>query len=454
LRRKALLIEDPHDGIAASTAAILDSCNITVLNRQSWRGTTSSSLSRAPVDLVIANAISKSAQAIELFAWLRRNPINRAVFGILPQGDADFLDLGAKCLDDFLVSPVNPEEFRLRIARLLGASTAHRSALEHKLMSELAFRNITGEAPEFVRVLERLAQFSRSGAPVLLNGETGTGKELCARAIHTLSSRRNGPFIPVECGALPEQLFENEVFGHTRGAYTGAIADQKGLVALARGGTLFFDEIDGVAPAAQAKLLRLLQESTFRPLGSEKLSQADVRIVAASNSDLGRLVEEKRFRADLFFRLNVLRVDLPPLRQRRSDIPLLARRFADDLCCANEIGHKTLSPCALRKLEGYDWPGNVREVFNTIHRAVLTADGDTILASHIELKASAGQQEAEQLDAASDFRSGRAQAIETFEADYVRRLLEKHAGNVTRAAREAGKERRAFGRLVKKYSAA
>jgi two-component system response regulator GlrR len=450
LPHRALIIDNLKEAIGVFSDEMLSHCGIAALNRVRWQGFTPASIDRFPVDVVLANATRGTPQAAELFRWLRAHPAKAAVFGILPRDDMDLLRLGAEVVDDFLVSPLHPEEFHHRIARRLGLPSKERSLLEQRLFADLAFGNIVGRDPAFVNMLGRLARFSASDAPVLLNGETGTGKELCARAVHALSSRRNGPFIPVECGALPEQLLENEIFGHVRGAYTGAAADQKGLVALARGGTLFLDEIDGVMMGSQGKLLRLLQERTFRPLGSEKFVQADVRIVAASNADLGRLVEAKSFRADLFFRLNVLTVNLPPLRRRPGDIAPLACKFMDDLRSAGQTGRRVLSPGAIRKLEGYQWPGNVRELYNTIQRAVLTSTSDEILGCHLEL---GGLESGKEPEISGDFRSRRALTIEAFEAEYVQRLLAKHGGNVTRAAREAGKERRAFGRLVKKYVA-
>ena len=336
-------------------------------------------------------------------------------------------------------------EFRQRILKLLGPENENRE----ELTTQLALCNFAGRDPVFLDALGRLTQVGASEAPVLLTGETGTGKELCARALHHFSPRRTGPFIPVECGALPEPLFENEVFGHSRGAFTGAHTDQNGLVALANGGTLFLDEVDGLTLGIQAKLLRLLQEKTYRALGSNLIRPADVRVVAACNGDLNKLVEEKRFRADLYFRLDVLRIHLPPLRERQGDIALLARRFADEICDENRIARKVLAPAAIRKLESFPWPGNVRQLQNTIYRAVLSAEGSEVFTCHID-PANEKQGRSDDLD----FRTGRSQAIARFEADYVRRMLEKHNGNVTRAAREAGKERRAFGRLAKKYRAA
>jgi DNA-binding NtrC family response regulator len=441
-----------HD-IAAETARLSSSDalalpEIAIVKRVLWRSASADEVLRHPTDLIVAEAESPSASALELFRWLRDTVVRTATIGILPAADGEFLQMAAGSVDDFLIAPVNGQEFRQRITRLLGPPSDSVEDFVDQFLRELAFQSIVGADRSFRQTLNRVAQFARSDAPVLLCGETGTGKELCARAIHMLSSRRDGPFIPVECGAIPENLFESEVFGHSRGAYTGAHADQKGLVEMANGGTFFLDEVDGLPLAAQGKLLRLLQESTFRPLGSSALARADVRVVAASNTPLARLVDEKKFRADLFFRLNVLSIELPPLRKRPGDIALLARRFVEELARSQPSFHKSLSPAAVRKLERYTWPGNVRELYNTMHRAVLTSPGAEILATHIEIPSAA------ETETAVDFRRGRARAIAAFESEYVNKLLQKNNGNVTRAAQEAGKERRAFGRLVKKYRVA
>jgi DNA-binding NtrC family response regulator len=249
----------------------------------------------------------------------------------------------------------------------------------------------------------------------------------------------------VDCGAIPEHLFENELFGHARGAFTDAQSDQKGLAAMANGGTLFLDEIDALSLAAQVKLLRFLQERTYRPLGAERFTKADVNVIAATNCDLEECVQEKRFRSDLYFRLNVLRLSLPPLVKRRSDIQLLARHFLQ--IESRSCRPKSFTPAALRKLELYSWPGNVRELLNVVQRATVLSEGLHILPMHISFSNSHAEVE----PSPESFQSARNKTIETFEKHYVEELLEKHNGNVTHAALEAGKERRAFGKLKKKY---
>jgi transcriptional regulator with GAF, ATPase, and Fis domain len=340
-------------------------------------------------------------------------------------------------------------------------------AVASRIAEHLALARLIGREPVFTATVTRIPSVARATSPVLILGETGTGKELCARAVHHLSARRQAPFIPVDCGTLPDHLCENELFGHVRGAYTDAHCHQRGLVAMAEGGTLFLDEVDSLTLSAQAKLLRLLQEGTYKPLGADRFSRADVRIIAATNLNLRQLVEVKTFRPDLYFRLNVLRLVMPPLRARRGDIPLLAEHFVRVLCDEAGMPRKTLAAAAIERLAAADWPGNVRELFNVLQRAVVFAEGAmTIALQHLAL--SDDQRDAEPSDtegmrAASreddqppdagegGFREARARAVEAFERTYVENLLRKHNGNVTRSAREAKKDRRAFGRLIKRY---
>jgi DNA-binding NtrC family response regulator len=415
--------------------------------RSLWESLVPDQLSSCQEQIVVLNAVPYTDDALKMFHWLQTHPIHVPSLAIIPADNPELLRLAALSVDDFLVSPIQAEEFRQRLMRLVGPISPSLENVQDQLVGELGLHQAIGRAPRFLEALQRVALFGPSLAPVLLTGETGTGKELFARILHMLSKRRRGPFIPVECGAVPEHLFENELFGHVRGAFTDAHAEQRGCVGLAQGGTLFLDEIDCLSMAAQGKLLRLIQENKYRPLGGDHFRDADIRVVAASNRDLPKLVETQRFRADLFFRLDVLRVHLPSLRERPGDIPLLARHFANALCEADGHQKKFLSPASLRKLECHHWPGNIRELQNTIQRAVLTAQTSEITLSQIELRHS-GQEECPGPDS---FHSAKAAAIEQFQRQFVQRLLERHAGNVTRAAREARQDRRAFGRLVKKY---
>jgi len=422
------------------------------LLRMSWDVFSPEQLRGGKHSLLIANAAEGSDRAAEFFAWLRDHFIPVPTFAILPAEDSALSQAAMETVDDFLLCPVRPGELNRRVARFLGSRARNLSDIQRELAAEIGLAQLAGQDSAFLKVLNQIALFGANDAPVLFTGETGTGKELCARVTHLLSKRHLGPFIPVDCGALPDHLFENEVFGHMRGAFTDARSDQKGLVSLAESGTLFLDEIDSLSLTAQGKVLRLLQEHTYRPLGSEVFKQADVRIIAATNRNLRELVDQKAFRADLFFRIHVLGARLPSLRERRSDIAILSKHFLEEICKAAGAPRKVLSQAATNKLDRYDWPGNVRELYNTMQRAVLCSPGPQIAASAIDLNSFFDGSSVEKPDTAcEDFRIAKLHAIRSFEEDYVKQMMEKHAGNITRAAREAGKDRRAFARLAKKY---
>jgi DNA-binding NtrC family response regulator len=289
-------------------------------------------------------------------------------------------------------------------------------------------------------------------APVLIEGETGTGKELVARALHYLGPRAGGPFVPVNCGALPDHLLENELFGHERGAYTDARTASTGAIGAAAGGTLFLDEIEALSPKAQAALLRFLQDREYRPLGSSRALRSDARVVAASNADLRALSAGPAFRADLFFRLDVLSLRLPPLRERRGDIGLLAEHFVKRFCDEYGKARKALAPGALAMLEGHDWPGNVRELENLIHRSVLLADGPALFPQPAAADAKPQDTSQGSTLPGEPFAVAKARAIEAFERSYLTALLRATGGNVSEAARRADKERRALGKLLKKHA--
>jgi DNA-binding NtrC family response regulator len=321
-------------------------------------------------------------------------------------------------------------------------------------MDDFAELNLVGRSPEFLEVLELTKRFSACDATVLVQGETGTGKELVARAVHYLSARRNFPFIPVNCGALPDTLVESELFGHARGAFTDARDARRGLIAEAQGGTLFLDEIEVLTPKAQAALLRFLQDLEYRPVGGAVVRDANVRIIAASNANLEELAEETRFRKDLLFRLNVLALNLPPLRKRGRDVVLLAERFLGRLERQYRTQPKSIHPDAVSRLTEHPWPGNVRELENLIHREFLMTDEPVI---RLHCLAPAGERRKDMREAASSrmtesrFQEAKASAIARFERAYIVELLARTRGNISLAARVSGKERSRLGKLVKKY---
>ncbi len=351
-------------------------------------------------------------------------------------------------LDDFLSCPFRNIDLLPRIQRLVESQEATVATPQSsELKAQLHRAGLIGESAPFLRVIEHVLKVADSDATVLLNGETGTGKELVARAIHHGSPQRDKPFVPVHCGALPEHLVENELFGHAKGAYTDASSPEKGLVAEAEEGSLFLDEVDTLSASAQVKLLRFLQEREYRPVGSAKSLTANVRIIAASNADLWEQVQSKRFREDLYYRLHVMVFRLPPLRERSDDIPRLALHLLRRYNTQYGHGPQHFAAAALDKLTAYVWPGNIRELETVIQRAVLLTASSVIHPDDIELPFS--NQGA--VSRADSFREAKARAIEQFERSYLVTLLSAHEGNITRAAQQAGKERRAFTRLLQKY---
>ena len=319
---------------------------------------------------------------------------------------------------------------------------------------------LVGDAPRFRKAIERLPAIARNNGTVVISGETGTGKELVARAVHYLGPRAAHPFVPLNCGALPDTLLEDELFGHERGAFTDARDRRAGLLSQAERGTLFLDEVDSLTPRAQVALLRVLQEGTYRALGGEREHAADVRFVAATNAPLLELVCAGRFRRDLYYRLCVLTINLPPLRDREEDILRLARHFLAK-------HHRGPAPLALaddaeRALLAYSWPGNVRELENVIQRAAALTTTAQVTADDLALTPEAPRAADETaLEHAAPpcdpcaplppFNEAKRAVVEAFERGYLERLMRAHRGNVSRAALSARKERRDFGRLLKKH---
>jgi DNA-binding NtrC family response regulator len=325
--------------------------------------------------------------------------------------------------------------------------------LINRLRDAQVLAKLVGQAPAFIKAIQWLPAIAKDEAAVLIEGETGTGKELIARAIHYLSERAPLPFVPVNCGALPETLLEDELFGHERGAFTDAHMRRPGLIAQAEKGTLFLDEVDTLTPKAQVALLRVLQDKKFRILGSRGEQEADVRVVAATNAPLDHLVQNGAFRADLYYRLCVFSIKLPPLRDRKEDIILLASYFLTKYGSVDGVP-PLLSPSARVALISHSWPGNVRELESAIVRAIRLRQADSIESEDLGLPPAVTASAAAALGSASGlqtFKTLKQKAIGTFERDYLVRLMCQYQGNVSHAALAAGKERRELGKLLKKY---
>jgi len=356
---------------------------------------------------------------------------------------------------DYVPKPFDPDELAVVVDRAL----EHRRLLQENVSlksavgSKYRFENIIGASPRMQEVFRLVAQCAPTNTTVLITGESGTGKELIARAIHYNSLRKDKPIVPVDCMSLSENLLESELFGHVKGAFTGAIVNKRGLLEVAEGGSVFLDEVGNIALSIQAKLLRVIQEREFKAVGDTRTQSANIRLVCATNRELRTMVAEGSFRDDLFYRINIFPIRVPALRERREDIPALAFHFLKS--CSAEIG-KTVtrfSDDAMSLLTSHDWPGNVRELENAVHRAVILASGDVVRKAHLAglgaQPAGAAPKTGEELKKIK--KAAREKSVEAIEKAFVLDALKRNDWNVTRSAEETGMQRANFQALMKKH---
>ncbi len=334
-----------------------------------------------PYDLTLLDVSLPDRNGLEMLREIRRRDPNLSVILITAFGSIDMARAAFKSgAQDYITKPWSNDELVTQVSLAIEGRRLREENVQLKraLKQRYNFPNIVGKSDKMRAVLDLVTQVAPSRSTVLISGESGTGKELIAKAIHAASTRADKAFIPVNTGSIPSDLLESQLFGHVKGAFTSAIASKKGLFEVADQGTIFFDEISTVSPETQAKLLRVIQEREFMRLGATDTIKVDVRILAASNEDLRKLVREGRFREDLFHRLNVIAVNLPPLRDRKEDIPLLVERFVERFCRENNKPSRHLTNAAMKLLMDYDWPGNVRELENAVERSVVLSTGETM----------------------------------------------------------------------------
>lgn len=354
-----------------------------------------------------------------------------------------------KYIWNFITIPFCDQDILFNIEQFLHCNPTNAiTSARAEVRKEVGFDLMKGNSRHLMYIKEKLSRVARYNVTVLLCGETGTGKELSAKLVHFFSPRSEGPFVAINCGAIPSPLFENELFGHRKGAYTSAGESEKGLVRAADGGTLFLDEVESLAESTQVKLLRLLEQKKYKPLGQAGDLTADVRFIAAAKENLWELVQRGAFREDLFYRLNVVRIDLPPLRERKEDIPLLTKYFIQRYSALYGISIKGIKPRALRRLMQQEWHGNIRELENVIQSAVVTSQSGWIECDPMDFHVAQPRGHSNDFDS---FQGAKQRAIQDFEQNYLTDIMAACKGNISHAARLAKTDRRALYRLLKKH---
>ncbi len=359
---------------------------------------------------------------------------------------------------DYLPKPFEPDQLKTLVARAFDRRALREGTLgqESDNGSSYHFENIIGSSPPMQNMYRMIARCAPTNSTVMIRGESGTGKELIARAIHYNSLRKDRPFVPVDCTSLSENLLESELFGHVKGSFTGAVSNKKGLFETADGGTLFLDEIGNISMTTQAKLLRFIEEREFKAVGDTRVQTVDIRLITATNKDLESMVADGEFREDLYYRINIFPIEIPPLRERGDDIKALANHFLAHF--SEDMNHKAteFSAEAINFLMNHDWPGNVRELENVIQRAVILAGGDVIRQGHllniIDMAPQADLNAPRTSDELKEIKKiARQKSVENLEKHFVLGALKRNQWNVTRAAEETGMQRTNFQALMKKY---
>jgi len=421
----------------AVTACADGSEALAALERESW-------------DLLLTDVRLPGVDGLTLFRRARLLQPDAGV--VLMTAYADTEDAVAVMREgarDYLLKPFEMEELLLRVGRVRDEISFRRSAHGGE---EPPGGALLGDAPSVRLLRDRVEAAAASEVAVLITGETGTGKDLCARSIHERSRRAGHPFVVVNCAAIPEALFEAELFGHEKGAFTGADRRRTGRFAAANGGSLFLDEVGDLAAGSQAKLLRALESSRFEPVGSSETVQVDVRVLAATNHDLSADIARGAFRKDLFYRLNVIDIHAPPLRERHSDLPLLVGTFLRQIAARQRRPVPELDPAAVAALAAHDYPGNVRELQHALERAVALARGGPVRLEHLPADIAAGASPAARAEAGPGAFQPLGQALSAFEQEYVQRALAKAGGHRTRAAALLGISRKSLWERLREVS--
>lgn len=413
-------------------------------------------LERDHVDLILSDLKMPELDGMELLRRVKEDWPDAEVIIMTGHGTVNTAVSAMKLgVFDYIEKPFTPDAINVIVEKAMERKKLflENMRLKNEIKSHY-IKNIVGNSPSMEKIFRLISAVAPSSSTVLITGESGTGKELIARAIHYNSPRHENPFVVVDCGTISETLMESELFGYRKGAFTGATESRRGLLDAAHTGTLFLDEIGNLPLSLQSKLLRVLQEREYRPVGDKKSFHVDIRIIAATNVDLKQMVKDGTFREDLYYRLNIFPIPVPPLRSRREDIPTLAYHFLSRFSAELDKPVRSLSVKALSALLNHDWPGNVRELENTVHRSILLCGGDTILPEHISFIDSDADRDVprtvEELKVVK--KQLRSRSVEKIERDFIVDALKRNSWNVSRAARDVGMQRTNFHSLIKKYN--
>jgi DNA-binding NtrC family response regulator len=409
-------------------------------------------------DLVLADIKMPEMDGLTLLSRIKRSTPDLTVVMMTAHGSietaVEAIKMGAY---DFITKPFDLDSLIVRIEKALERSALLEENLRLKKACENAniFQNIVGESPPMLRVFETIRMVANTDLTVLITGESGTGKDLTGRAVHALSARANGPFVPVNCPTVPEQILESELFGYRKGAFTHATRNKQGMFHEANKGSIFLDEIGDVSPTIQTKLLRVLQEKEIKPLGDTRTVKVDVRIIASTNQNLKKKIQQGEFREDFFYRLNVLPIHLPPLRERLGDISLLAAHLLEKHCTKLNRPLKRLSPDLLHMFMQHPWTGNIRELENVLVQGIMFSKSDEISPEDIGFN---GKQKTQAQSPHPEFfkklayKDAKESTLEAFNTAYIGNLLKKTGGNVTQAARECCLERQSLQQIMRRYN--
>ena len=458
MNARILIVDDEEIVIRSCKRILSDSCYVVDSVQDGWEALRK--VDETEYDLLILDIMMPKIDGLEVLQQVKeRHPDTDVIMmtGLSQiQTAVKAMKLGAF---DYLSKPFDPDELKHIVDRALERRRLllENRNLKSEVSSKYRFENIVGSSPAMQTVYGLIAKCAPTNSTVLITGESGTGKEMIARAIHYNSLRKDETFVTVDCNTLSENLLESELFGHVKGSFTGAVTNKRGMFDIANNGTLFLDEFGNIPMSTQAKLLRVIQEREFRPVGSTVAQKTNVRFITATNKDLKAMIAQGTFREDLYYRINVFPIHAPSLRERREDIPLLAFHFLRFFCQELERPMCEISQAAMSLLTNYDWPGNVRELQSTMHRAVILASDKVIHRAHlVDIIDDSGRPDLEVPRTSDDLKRikkiAREKSVEDVEKLFVQETLKRNGSNVTRSAEETGMQRSNFQALMKKYN--